>query len=656
MNKKQIIPKPELTKFALSGDGKVYERLKTTLGIIIAITAFLLYAQSIFYDYNLDDSIVIQANKVVQQGVAGIPILIKTDRLFGLEEQALRTPEYRPASLVMFAIEWQLSPNNPLIGHLMNVLLYALTCWLLYQLLCKLFRHNTLLFPFVCALLYTLHPIHTEVVDNIKSRDELLCFLFGIIAVHLFLKEMNKPNVFIYLFAAVCYFISLASKETGISFLIIIPMVLFVFSKADARRILSVSLILVITTTMFLFIRYEVLESVPITNFNLNNNSLSIAPDFISREATAFYVLLRYVMLLIFPHPLCYDYSFNQIQNVNFGNPFALVSILVYICVGVYAAFKIRQREVAAFAILFYLLTIIPIANVFLLIGSSMSERFLYMPSLGYCMLLTLLLMKLTKPKMELQNARTIREFIAQNSILFTVVFIIGGLYSMKTITRNSDWKNSISLNGHDVEISTNSARTHFLWGISLLTEMVPKEQNISLKKDLLNHAVKEFKTTLSIFPNYTEAHLNLADAFMKLKNYSEAIKEFEITRKMQPKPNPVIITNLAYMYSETGQFEEAIGLADELIREHPELEEGYGDKGAVYFKIGDYEAAIPCFKKVLELHPNRLLAHKMLGKSYLALKDYEKALEAFGRAESLAPRDAEIQDLLEMAHRKGEE
>src|ERR1035437_1903224 len=198
---------------------KAYNKLKMFLGITIPIFAFVLYAQSISFDYTHDDDTVISGNKITKEGFAAIPTILRTDYWYGFIDE-IRIPQYRPAPLILLAIEWQFFPGNPHIYLFINVLLYALTCWLLYLLLCKLFEKQNLVFPFICALLYTAHPIHTEVVDSIKSIDEILCFLFGLLSIFLITQFVEKKSVIKLILASVCYLICLMSKETGITFLI----------------------------------------------------------------------------------------------------------------------------------------------------------------------------------------------------------------------------------------------------------------------------------------------------------------------------------------------------------------------------------------------------------------------------------------------------
>src|SRR5450631_1994990 len=103
MSKKQFPNKSKSSIAAISNDPDALRKLKISLGIIIAVFAFLLYAQSIPYSYTIDDHPAITQNNITKQGLAGIPTLLKTDYWYGFNEE-VRGPVYRPASLMVFAI------------------------------------------------------------------------------------------------------------------------------------------------------------------------------------------------------------------------------------------------------------------------------------------------------------------------------------------------------------------------------------------------------------------------------------------------------------------------------------------------------------------------------------------------------------------------
>ena len=132
------------------------------LGLILTVLSFLLYSNTLSHEFALDDGSAITENWVTKKGAAGIPLLLTKHYRYGYWSS--KGVLYRPVSMVMFAIEWGLSPDNPFLHHLINVLLYAGTSLLLFFTLAKIWSAYHLILPFAVSLLFLVHPVHVEVV------------------------------------------------------------------------------------------------------------------------------------------------------------------------------------------------------------------------------------------------------------------------------------------------------------------------------------------------------------------------------------------------------------------------------------------------------------------------------------------------------------
>ncbi|NLB27312.1 MAG: hypothetical protein GX820_11550, partial [Bacteroidales bacterium] len=199
---------------------------KRYLPIIIFAIAFLLYGNTIYNDYSLDDIYVTQNNPKVMKGLAGIPEIV-TGRYVNEEGNIFG---YRPVATITFAIENKLWGQNPHLGHLINVLLYALSIVLLFNLLKKIFREQHILFLLTVVLLFIAHPIHTEVVASLKNRETLLSFLFSLISLHLFLKWTDNRKVWQVIAGILAFIIAFLSKQDAVTFAAIIPLALFYYT------------------------------------------------------------------------------------------------------------------------------------------------------------------------------------------------------------------------------------------------------------------------------------------------------------------------------------------------------------------------------------------------------------------------------------------
>ena len=162
------------------------------LMFILFACSILIYTNTLGHGFVLDDPLAIELNKHVTSGFSGIIDIIKG----GYRENNFGGQLYRPVSLIQFAIEWQLSPNNPFIHHGFNVLWYAVSVVMVFLVISQWFSKQNILFPLIVALLFAVHPVHTEVVANIKSRDEIMSMFFVLSAFWAYGNFHIKEKVF----------------------------------------------------------------------------------------------------------------------------------------------------------------------------------------------------------------------------------------------------------------------------------------------------------------------------------------------------------------------------------------------------------------------------------------------------------------------------
>ena len=182
--------------------------------LAVAALAVALYANTFGHGYAFDDGIVIRENAHVQQGFAGIGNILTRDafdsyfRAMRVDANQLPAGRYRPLSIVTFAVEQQLFGDNAPLRHAVNVLLYAATAVLLLWLLrAHLLRDSA--WALLATILFVVHPVHTEVVANIKGRDEILSFLFFVLTLAFALRYDEKRRLSDLLLGLCAYFLAL---------------------------------------------------------------------------------------------------------------------------------------------------------------------------------------------------------------------------------------------------------------------------------------------------------------------------------------------------------------------------------------------------------------------------------------------------------------
>ncbi len=624
--------------------------------ILLFIFGFLLYANTIPHDYTVDDAIVITDNDFVKKGVAGIREILGNDTFLGffkVEKNLVAGGRYRPLSLVTFAIEYQFFGESPKISHFINVLLYALSGMLLYLVVLQLFQNKrsneAYVIAFATATLFLAHPIHTEAVANIKGRDEIMSLLGSLGALYFALRYAYKQQISVLLLSGICFFLGILSKENTITFLAIIPLAMFVFTKTETSKIILATAISVAFAAVFLIIRSSVLGDAAglteNTNMELMNNpylkwngSQYIAFSAGEKFGTIFYTLGKYLILLIFPHPLTHDYYPPQIPMMTFGNWQVILTLLLYIGAGIYAVLRLSKKDPIAFGIIYFIATLSVVSNLIFPIGTNMSERFLFMPSVGICLIAAILLYQLTNKA--IKNFRDLKL-----ALPIIALFLIG--FSVKTIIRNMAWKDNYTLFSTDIHTSTSSAKlNNAMAGIT--TEEAIKDENVAQKSVLLDKSIQYGEKARALHPTYANPNVIIGNAYFHKGQFDKAIEFYDyvlaITNEgSSDNKNALGNKALAYTqmqtkYLQAQNFVAAAQAGEQAIAFGQRSVELFGQQGAAYGAMGLHQKALEMFQKVLEIDPKSAQAYLNIGFAYKELGNTADASANFEKAYSLDP------------------
>lgn len=622
--------------------------------IIIFCFAFLLYANTITHEYTQDDAIVIYDNMYTTQGFSGISGLLSKDTFFGFFKEEGKANlvsggRYRPLTPVMFAIEWQFFGNNPLVGHLLNILLYALLCVVLYKVLERLFLNEvknkysrTLIF--LACLFYAAHPIHTEVVANIKGRDEIMSLMGALSALYFCIKYYDTKKLSVLILAGISFFIGLMSKENAITFLAIIPAALILFRDEKILSTFKTLAPVLIATFCFLIIRTSILGM----DFGgepkelMNNPYLKLVGQnyvpFSGSEkfATILFTLGKYIQLLIFPHPLTHDYYPRHIDIMHFSDWQVILSIIAYISLIGLMFWSLKKNKLISFSIFFFLATLSIVSNIVFPIGTNMSERFMFMPSIGYSLILAYLIERFSS------------KFNLPKLIMPISLAIIIGL-SFKTITRNMVWKSDYSLFTTDVKTSKKSAKMLNAAGGAIMTEFHDQPETPERTKEL-EKAINYLKEAINIHPRYKNAFLLLGNTHNYIRKYPESIHYYEKALQLDSGYDEAF-NNLTITLREAGRYygEKLKNL--EQANEY--LTRSYNMKKDDYETVrllgitcglqGNHKEAIKYFQAAIDLNPTNktslALAYSSLGTAYRNYGDDEMARISIQKAIDLDPK-----------------
>ncbi|MEP7264199.1 MAG: tetratricopeptide repeat protein [Bacteroidota bacterium] len=603
------------------------DKLVLMLAFIVAAVAFTLYINTFGHKYALDDYSLILENKSTQKGFAGIGEILKTSYRYGyiMSDDEL----YRPLSKVIFAIEWQLSPKNPFIGHFLNVLLYALTGFLMMIVLRKYFQSVTL--AFIASLLFIAHPIHTEVVANIKSLDEILSLLFNLLTLNCIYNYGKNSKASQLILAFVFFFLAMLSKESSVTYLAVFVAAWYFFMKESWSQFFKVGGSILAAFLVFMLIRKSIVGGVVSLSPSAADNLIVSAPDAAHHFATAVYIFGLYMLKLVFPHPLVFDYSISQIPIVGMSDWRFLLTIAVLVTAFIFALKNFTKRPVWIFGFISFLAVASVASNIFITIGTSMGERLMYGPSLGFCILVAGLISKAGFN----ESAVTVKEHLQSNKKIYMPLALVILAFSVKAITRNPVWKDNYSLYSNDVHLSPNSTRTHYYLGNLLIKDEMTAGKTQLQKDSILKEGIKELEKSVAIFPGFTDAWNQMGVAYWRLKNFEKAKNSYESALKCNPN-DATVHSNIGTILFETGNYPEALKAFTKATQINPNYGDAFLNLGSVYGMMKQFDLAVPAFERCIAIDRNNATAWYYLGITYQSLGNTAKAQECFAQNERL--------------------
>ncbi len=645
--------------------------------VVLGAIGVLLYANTFGHQYALDDIAAIGQNLFVKQGLKGLPDLMRTE-FWHFSNISLGY--YRPLSLITFALEQQFfGDKHPEYSHMINAALYGLTGVCLGALLQK-WLPGKVVIAFLVGLVFITHPLHTEIVANIKGRDELLSFLFIALMLLTYWKHLESPSSFWYkgppadrvlggvltLFSVVAgwvigsslmvnslgataggvlgvllmgalsgswvglacasLYFAFLSKESSVVSLALIPAMQYWFGRRNVFASLLSLWPFLLVAALFFYQKRQMIGTLsgnpPVDWANYPYAILN------TKTSTMFKFFLYYLKLLILPHPLVYDYSFNVIPTGGKGDVmswlgfFALVGMLVLSWVG------FRRRTLWGFGLFWFFVTMVPGIGFILSRGGILAERFTYAAVMGFAFVLVWGVQELATRFWPKQPASNVPEPVLDLASPFAgigtprpvpvmnyapLALVIGltcGLYSFKTIVRNPDWENNFVLFNSALPYAPTSCQVqrHVAneWIEKGLKERAridsagvrmarfnAKADSVKKYQALLPQynqeagkyarlALDHLRESCVIYPNFGESYFSMAYVFQRITpNVDSAKYYYKQTIKAASSYAPAY-NNLGVIYQNEGKYPLASYYYNKSMEVNPAYQDGKNNYAAL--------------------------------------------------------------------------
>jgi len=456
---------------------------------------------------------------------------------------------YRPMMYASLMLNQLISGNDAWSYHIFNVITNLLAAFLVYLIAKNLFLRingeNSVDLvagigdkaALLAAVLFALHPIHTEAVTNIAGRADIMMTFWILLGVVIAVKAYAgniQVSCLAGWFVGICALAAGLTKETGFLFMPVIFLYYFLFyTKKQINKINKLRVwIAGCAGTAFAISMYIFVQ----TNAS-NVNRISYLDNFCpfvpleQRIKTAVYLIGKSIKLLFIPYPLSSDYSFAQITpKTTFLTLYSVLAVITISC-GLLWSWKkpaSPSKKITEFAILWFILCYIFSSNIFFPIGTIFGERLLYLASVGFCIAAAWWIYQI--------KSRMLRRIVLLPVIIAYILLIF---------SRNVDWANSENFYRAMRKSAPRSAKAHF------------SSAKLALDNSEYKLAAKHLNNSLAIFPAFPEAHGLLSTVFLHEQNYSNAFIEASRAIRLNPYV-PAAHYTLSRIYRKRGEKEKS--------------------------------------------------------------------------------------------------
>jgi hypothetical protein len=483
--------------------------------LIIFLVSFLVYFNALFNDFAYDDKAQVLENRWIRD-VKYIPDIFSKN-VWGFFGEAVITNYYRPLMHLIFMFNYYVFGLEPWGFHLVNILFHAGVSILVFVIASRLlsasssssqvdekgFVRSLLSPPFLGAVLFATHPIHTEAVAWVAGIPDLSYTLFSLLSLYLYIKseegtkEMYPLSVLSFAIATLC-------KEPALTLPIILMAYDSTFGKKARGYLPFVKRYIpyFFVAGAYLGLRYHVLGG-----FSPQRSPIELSAY--RYIINVFPLFTQYLENLLLPLNLNAFHVLHPISSM--FEPIGIVSLAVTAAFVVVTFMTFRNKNKVCFGLLVIALPLLPSLYIPAVGENVFAERYLYLPSFGFILLIAL----------ALSWAKAVKPGLASGLIIISLAVAV--VYSVGTVSRNTVWRDNLTLFTDTVDKSPDAPLPHNNLG------------NVYLNQNRIDEAVNEFSIALKHKPEYAEAHNNLGITYGNQNRLDAAINEFSTALKLRP-------------------------------------------------------------------------------------------------------------------------
>ena len=586
-----------------------------SVGLII-VFALLVYLSALGNGFVFDDHPMIEERTIIQQ-----PSLSSVKEVLFYNYRPIR-------DLALMFIASIVGPH-PVGFHLSNVFLHLMNAVMVYVIVYHLTR--SIRITALSALLFAIHPIQTDAVTYVSGIRDTLSTLFVLIGLYTYMIYREQGGLIRFILIISMLLLGLGTKEMAVGLLLLI----FLYDlqcecaigtgeplKAVARSMgvifrrgtffyLSTGLILLLALVFYLIFHHA---SARIQENEIHWWGGSILLNYL----TVSKLWLTYLKKLVFPYPLTADYMEFPLVPTHPGEISAWLSLLMLIVIFYVTLRWLSQRPLWGFALGWALLTLTPVVQIFPH-HELMAEHHLYLPSVGFCLLVALGLDRLMD--------QTRIKWVAGATVMSIIV-----IYSLQTVSRNLEWQNDLTLFLANLRDFQRAPRSYMQLG------------NFYQKANLFISAREAYEKALSIDPNFPMARNNLGVLYYRAGQPERAIDEYQKALNGPFAYTPAF-TNLGMAYLVQGRTQEGIQALEKGLSLRPRDRKIIAGLYYAYRDSGQESAAEGYLQQWLTIYPADPNALQELAKYFERNLDFNGALNVYDELLKASSQSSQVNE-----------
>ncbi len=563
--------------------------LLLTLILVVVFFAFSPALKNNFISW--DDAQHITENKLVRS-----LSLSNIKKIFVTPTMAV----YAPLTIFSYALEYHFFGLNSFVFHLNNLILHLAVTALIFVFVLR-FGFNLYVAGFT-AIVFGLHPIHVESVAWATERKDVLYSFFYMLSLLSYLNYVKDQRKKYFVLAILWGILSILSKPMALSLPLIFCLIDWRYKRGVTKKVIIEKLIHLVYIVPILWKTYVLHARVPGTSFE-------------ESMLTYLWTLTFYVQKFLFPFVLIPLYQLPQpIDFLNSHYLMAIVTLLVFLF------FLIRYRNNFWFvwACLYYFLSIFFILRFDHAVDISIvADRFMYLPSLGFCLLLGILSEKMWN---DVQSKNVLWRGVC---IFFGAALVIG--LGTKTYFQTKIWKNNSIFWSYIISKDRHNAIAYNNQGL------LYRDQK---KYDL---ALIDMTYALELNPKYVEVYNNRGVIYKEQGKYDLALRDWTSALVLNPKYSEAY-NNRGVLYRDTNQFDLALDDYNQAILFNPADKQAYTNRGNLYAAMKQYDLALKDYERALKINPYFYIVYNNRAFVYVMKNDLQRALADYNMLLKMKP------------------